>query len=54
MQRLEAVKVLVEAGANVNAQDASGRTILHWAVFADFRRIVAFLLSLGSPTVSVV
>lgn len=39
--------MLAEAGSDLNACDTSGRTPLHWAVFANARRIVQYLLRLG-------
>jgi hypothetical protein len=46
-KRLTVLKVLAEAGSDLNACDTSGRTPLHWAVFANARRIVQYLLRLG-------
>ena len=45
---LEAVKVAVELGADVNAADASGDTALHLAAFHGFESVVRFLVSRGA------
>ena len=45
---LDAVKVAVELGADVNAADASGDTALHLAAFHGFESVVRFLVSRGA------
>ena len=40
---LEIVKFLVEAGANVNAQDAEGQTCLHYAVSCENLDVCKYL-----------
>ena len=42
------VSLLAEAGADINATDAAGRTALHWAVQADNPAVAARLLELGA------
>ena len=45
---LEAVKIAVELGADVNAADANGDTALHLAAFHGFESVVRFLVSRGA------
>jgi hypothetical protein len=47
-QLFETVAVLIEAGANVNAQNESGHTILHEAVYRPLTSIVSILLGAGA------
>jgi len=42
---LEKVKAFIEDGANVNAKDAFGCTLLHWAVLADSPEVAEFLIA---------
>jgi len=42
---LEAVKHHLAAGMNVNTQDDSGRTPLHWAVYQNHKEIVGLLIA---------
>ena len=46
---LEAVKVAVEAGANIRAVDRDGQTAMHFAGFTGVDSIVQFLASKGAP-----
>lgn len=48
----DAVKVLVEKGANVNAQDASNATALHLAIWKDHTDIALYLLEHGASASS--
>lgn len=49
----EAVAALLEAGADVNHQDVSGRTFLHSAVFGKHVNILRMLLAAGAdPTIT--
>ena len=45
---IDAVKVAVELGADVNAADANGDTALHLAAFHGFESVVRFLVSRGA------
>src|SRR5439155_17304000 len=45
---LEAAKLVVEMGANVNAADDSGITALHYAAFSRLDSVVQFLVEKGA------
>ena len=45
---IEAVKVAVELGADVNAANATGDTALHFAAFHGFESVVRFLVGRGA------
>ncbi len=45
---IEAVKLAVELGADVNAASATGDTALHFAAFHGFKSVVRFLVSRGA------
>lgn len=47
--QLEAARTLLAAGANVNAQDDDGTTVLHWAVFAARPDELHLYRELGQP-----
>lgn len=44
----EMTKVLIEAGANVNAKNGKGQTALHMAMSYDYYRVVVMLLEGGA------
>ena len=44
----EAVKILVEKGANINAQDSSNATALHLAIWKDNTDIALYLIEHGA------
>jgi len=44
------VAALIDAGANVNAQDSAGDTPLHWATSHDFLESVKLLLKAGADS----
>lgn len=48
----EAVKYLVEKGANINAQDSSNATALHLAIWKEHTDISLYLLENGASAVS--
>jgi len=48
----EAVKYLVEKGANINAQDSSNATALHLAIWKEHTDIALYLLEHGASAVS--
>jgi len=47
---IDAVKHLVDLGANVNAQDSSSATALHLAIWKDHTDIALFLLQKGASS----
>ncbi len=47
---IDAVKHLVDLGANVNAQDSSNATALHLAIWKDHTDIALFLLQKGATS----
>lgn len=46
--RTRIVRVLIAAGADVNARDARGRTALMWASYMGYRDLVEVLLAAGA------
>ena len=46
--RTRIVRVLIAAGADVNARDARGRTALMWASYMGYRDVVDVLLAAGA------
>lgn len=44
------VKTLIEEGANINEQDAKGRTPLHWATEKGHPEVVEALIEAGADT----
>lgn len=46
--RLDSLEVLVNSGANLNAQDGTGLTALHNAAQGDFRHVLRFLIKNGA------
>ena len=47
-QVMEAVKLAIEAGADVNAASASGDTAMHAAAYSGFNTIIPFLMEKGA------
>ena len=45
---LEAVRLLIEAGANVNARNEDGETALHWAASDGNRELAVLLIERGA------
>jgi uncharacterized protein len=50
---LERVSALLDQGIPIDERGEDGRTVLHWAAFADQREVVALLLSRGADVRSV-
>lgn len=46
--RIEAIKVLLETGADIEAQDNKGYRAMHLAASAEFQQIITFLLDKGA------
>ena len=46
--QLDIVKVLLEAGANINVKNKKGQTALHVAIVGGFKRIIKILLEKGA------
>jgi ankyrin repeat protein len=44
------VKALMAKGANVNAKDSMGHTVLHWAILDDNLKSASFLIKAGADT----
>lgn len=44
------MKLLIDAGADLNAKDKNGRTALHWAYWYDVKDAIDLLISSGCNT----
>ena len=45
---VEIVRILVEAGADVNAKDDDGRSMLYWATIGDNLEVTQILVDAGA------
>lgn len=48
LDKEESVKILIESGADVNIQDDTGYTPLHWATKEGYENIVKILIENGA------
>ena len=47
-ERIEAIKLALELGADIEAQDANGYRAMHQAAAAEFNQIILFLIAQGA------